>query len=668
MKIIVYTIMKNEISNIEPWLENIKDADGIYVLDTGSTDGSWEKIQQMQSQYPQLVVKQQLIEPFRFDTARNINLDMVPNEEDIICWTIDLDERFIPDWYQITKQVVKQHPLFYKLHYDYAPNHFEDGSPTELLIYDKCHQRIGAYWSLPIHEQLAYNNNNYIEGYVDINTNGAFVHHYQTPSNNRDQYIDLLKQRIKDNMYDIEAMHHLTTELTKLGDNQGVLDTLIQQYSRGLMCGCTWMDTICGNIADRLWSLHNISEDVEMWYKRAINYNPSLRTYYIKYALYLCYGTSNSRPKEAIELINKMLELTINNQESWKEIDGNWTWKPDDTLGIAYSWAGDYVKALAYFENALNLTVDSHDRNYIQEHIDFCKNKLNITNIDSHIDTHNYAYVTILSNNAYINGLVVLYYSLKQTNPKYPLYAIVTPNISQENRNILTKLGVGIIDKQQLQPPKMRSKDKIEYIESFTQEGWHAALVKLEIFNLLQFDKVVYLDSDMYICQNIDDLFEKPHLSAVQDLCGFILNDPNNHHSFNSGVMVVEPNKKDYNNLVNILNNHDFGDQLVHDQLVMWINWPDWEDRKELHLSNYYNIWTTYFSTNDIHYYYPQSIKILHIIDRKPWTQSKQYFEQCKQNYPCYAELCLKYIDILNWTINDLKSKRIESSDLKIIE
>ena len=36
--------MKNEIGNIEGWLENIKDADGIYVLDTGSTDGSYEKM------------------------------------------------------------------------------------------------------------------------------------------------------------------------------------------------------------------------------------------------------------------------------------------------------------------------------------------------------------------------------------------------------------------------------------------------------------------------------------------------------------------------------------------------------------------------------------------------------------------------------------------------
>ena len=69
MRIIVYTIMKNELKNIESWLENIKDADGIYVLDTGSTDGSYEKMLEMKAIYPQLHVEQNIYDEFRFDTA-----------------------------------------------------------------------------------------------------------------------------------------------------------------------------------------------------------------------------------------------------------------------------------------------------------------------------------------------------------------------------------------------------------------------------------------------------------------------------------------------------------------------------------------------------------------------------------------------------------------------
>jgi len=60
-------------------------------------------------------------------------------------------------------------------------------------------------------------------------------------------------------------------------------------------------------------------------------------------------------------------------------------------------------------------------------------------------------------------------------------------------------------------------------------------------------------------------------------------------------------------------------------------------------------------------------MKTMHIIDTKPWRVSKQYFYNLFAEYPCYAKLCLDYIDILNYTITDLQQKGITSSDLRII-
>ncbi|MCI8588351.1 MAG: glycosyltransferase, partial [Bacilli bacterium] len=40
IKICVYAICKNEEKHIERWIESVKEADDIYVLDTGSTDNS----------------------------------------------------------------------------------------------------------------------------------------------------------------------------------------------------------------------------------------------------------------------------------------------------------------------------------------------------------------------------------------------------------------------------------------------------------------------------------------------------------------------------------------------------------------------------------------------------------------------------------------------------
>ena len=44
-KICVYAICKNEMKFIDKWIESMSEADYIVVLDTGSTDGTFEKLQ-----------------------------------------------------------------------------------------------------------------------------------------------------------------------------------------------------------------------------------------------------------------------------------------------------------------------------------------------------------------------------------------------------------------------------------------------------------------------------------------------------------------------------------------------------------------------------------------------------------------------------------------------
>ena len=43
-KVCVYAICKNEEKFVDRWYESVKEADEIYVLDTGSTDKSIEKL------------------------------------------------------------------------------------------------------------------------------------------------------------------------------------------------------------------------------------------------------------------------------------------------------------------------------------------------------------------------------------------------------------------------------------------------------------------------------------------------------------------------------------------------------------------------------------------------------------------------------------------------
>ena len=72
MKTIVYAISKNESAFAERWMASMSEADGVYVLDTGSDDGTAEKLAALGA-----VVKTERITPWRFDAARNRSLFLV---------------------------------------------------------------------------------------------------------------------------------------------------------------------------------------------------------------------------------------------------------------------------------------------------------------------------------------------------------------------------------------------------------------------------------------------------------------------------------------------------------------------------------------------------------------------------------------------------------------
>ncbi|HRV03245.1 MAG TPA: hypothetical protein P5539_16230, partial [Mesotoga sp.] len=74
MKLAVYAIAKNEVKNVKKWYDSIKDgADGIFVTDTGSTDGTIELLETLG-----VKVDKATVSPWRFDLARNLSLINVP--------------------------------------------------------------------------------------------------------------------------------------------------------------------------------------------------------------------------------------------------------------------------------------------------------------------------------------------------------------------------------------------------------------------------------------------------------------------------------------------------------------------------------------------------------------------------------------------------------------
>ena len=68
-KICVYAICKNEEKFAEAWMESVKEADMVVVLDTGSTDRTVSILKNAGAE-----VYEETISPWRFDTARNRSL------------------------------------------------------------------------------------------------------------------------------------------------------------------------------------------------------------------------------------------------------------------------------------------------------------------------------------------------------------------------------------------------------------------------------------------------------------------------------------------------------------------------------------------------------------------------------------------------------------------
>ena len=109
---------------------------------------------------------------------------------------------------------------------------------------------------------------------------------------------------------------------------------------------------------------------------------------------------------------------------------------------------------------------------------------------------NNYSWVTLLSGDNYINGVLGLNYSLKQVKSKYPLYVIV----SDCSKNILKILDQNEINYQII---------KMECFKDQKGPPFTRTLQKLKIFDLKQFDKVIFLDTDIIVLKNIDYYFNQ---------------------------------------------------------------------------------------------------------------------------------------------------------------
>ncbi|KAK4539610.1 hypothetical protein LTR36_010493 [Oleoguttula mirabilis] len=112
-------------------------------------------------------------------------------------------------------------------------------------------------------------------------------------------------------------------------------------------------------------------------------------------------------------------------------------------------------------------------------------------------------WTTLITNTAYLPGLLTLDASLKFAGSKYPLVALYTDTFPAEGHAALDVRGI----------PKQR----VAYLLPTTEKAFDASdsrfydcWSKLTPFGLTEYERVVQLDSDMLVLRNMDELMDVP--------------------------------------------------------------------------------------------------------------------------------------------------------------
>ena len=341
MKICVYAISKNEEKFVKRWTESMKEADEIYVLDTGSTDKTVDLLKENDVH----VVKKE-INPWRFDVARNESLQLLPKDTDI-CVCTDLDEVFQKGWREELEKVWQKNTTRIKYTYNWKLD--ENNNPLVSFYTEKIHKLSGYKWKNPVHEILEYNGN---ENVLIIDS--IILNHYPDETKSRKSYLSLLELSVKEDPNNDRNTHYLGREYMYHGYWKKCIKTLKKHLK---LKTANWKDERSASmrfIARSYQSLNNYKE-AKTWLEKAIIETPYLREPYVERAI-LAYNEENYLDVEKYCL--KALTIKYHQKTYINEI---FCW--DDTIYNLLAISNYYQNKFNYAIYFINLAIEKNPIN-----------------------------------------------------------------------------------------------------------------------------------------------------------------------------------------------------------------------------------------------------------------------------------------------------------------
>ena len=276
MNIVVYAICKNEEQFVDRWMDSMGEADRVVVLDTGSTDGTVRRLRERGAE-----VTEEIVSPWRFDTARNRSLELVDPDAEI-CVCTDLDEVFHPGWREALERAWR--PGASQAAYRYTWSFTPDGGEGVVFWSEKIHSRRGWRWVHPVHEVLQWIGEGQPGG--KITAEGVQLDHHPDHSKSRGQYLPLLELSVEEDPEDDRNVHYLGREYMYKGRWDACIAVLLRHLA---MPTARWRDERAASMRyiAKAYAGKGDRAAARDWYLRAAAEAPHLREPWVDMALLL---------------------------------------------------------------------------------------------------------------------------------------------------------------------------------------------------------------------------------------------------------------------------------------------------------------------------------------------------------------------------------------------
>lgn len=283
----------------------------------------------------------------------------------------------------------------------------------------------------------------------------------------------------------------------------------------------------------------------------------------------------------------------------------------------------------------------------------------------------NYAYITLSTSKSYLPGIMSMYLSLKKTGTSIPLYAMLPADLVKKETRLCNRMeatGISIIEYSDSIPIP---RQLVESNENHGDSRFSHTFDKLLVFEQTQFDKIVYLDADIYILHNLDHLFQLPHMSAM--IAGKSYPGNEDWTDLTSGIMTIIPNKGLSIQFEKLIPDVIKAKGICGDQDILQAYYSDWPRHPELDMGEKYGVIAYYakYYEQQLGYRYtdkvedPLSVAVIHYAgEMKPWMQHWSLLSVLKQELQLAA---LRIIGKRNTTAVLLEYKHLVRKARKLL-